>query len=192
MLEQAGVAEPEQVYLSWDTRIRLLTNPSVWGGVAAAFGIACLLFTILMVAISRRPEALLLGIGLFIGFMALYVVIAVFIDLFGGFKASFAITTLGVRSASGKGAKGAADAAFWSGVLLGSASAAGAGLLARSEQQVFIPYSEVTALKMRPARLYIVVKGGLLDKPIGLYCTPENYAETARILRQMCPGARLG
>jgi len=186
----AGGATPEQLWLAWEARIRVLLNPAVWGGVLAAFGISSCLLSVLMLFISKSPWALAIGGGLFLFFMVLFVLIGAVIDLFGGFRTTFALTTHGVRSIAGKGAGRAADAAFWGGVLLGSAAGAGAGLLAKSEQNVFIPYGEVTKVKIRSGRRYIVVKGGFMQKPIGLYCTPENFAQTEAILRQLCTAAQ--
>ncbi len=190
-MANTGEAGGEELRLAWDNRIRILLNPSVWGGVLAAFGISTCLFTALMLAISKSPWALVVGGGIFTFFMAVFVVVGLAIDLFGGFRTTFALTTHGVRSIAGKGAGRAADAAFWTGVLLGSAGAAGAGLLAKSERNVCIPYGEVTKVKFKPGRRYILVKGGFLQKPIGLYCTPENYDQAEAILRQECSGATI-
>jgi hypothetical protein len=187
VVPQAG--DSEQLWLSWESRVRILLNPSVWFGVLLAFGVSTCLFTALMLAISKSPWALAVGAGIFTFFMVIFLFVGLVIDLFGGFRVSFALTTLGVRSISGKGAKMAADAAFWTGVLAGSAGAMGAGLLAKSEAFVFIPYEEVSKVKLRPGRRYILVKGGTLQKPIGLYCTDENYPQAEAILRQQCTGA---
>ena len=186
-----GETGGEELWLAWDARVRVLLNPSVWGGVLLAFGISSCLFTALMLFISKSPWALAVGAGIFAFFMAIFVVVGLAIDLFGGFQTTFALTTQGVRSIAGKAAGRAADAAFWTGVLLGSAGAAGAGLLAKSEKNVYIPYGEVTKVKFKPGRRYILVKGVFLQKPIGLYCTPENYDQAEAILRQECPGATI-
>lgn len=186
---QAGAA-PEQLWLAWETRVRILLNPSVWGGVLAAFGISSCLLSLLFLIISKSPWALAIGAGLFAFIMVIFVLVGAAIDLFGGFHVTFALTTHGVRSIAGKGAGRAADAAFWGGILMGSMAAAGAGLLAKSEKNVFIPYGEVTKVKVRTGRRYILVKGGFMDKPIGLYCTPENFAHAEAILRQLCTGAQ--
>lgn len=185
-----GEGVPEQLWLAWETRVRVLFNPAVWGGVLAAFGISSCLVSLLFLFISKSPWALALGAGLFALFMVIFVLVGAAIDLFGGFHTTFALTTHGVRSIAGKGAGRAADAAFWGGVLMGSMAGAGAGLLAKSEQNVFIPYGEVTKVKVRAGRRYIVVKGGFMQKPIGLYCTPENFAHAEAILRQLCTGAQ--
>lgn len=185
---EAG-AEREQVLLAWDTRIKLLGNAHVWANILAAFGISSALLTILLLVISKSVGALAVGGGIFGGFMLLYLMIAVVIDLCGGFKTTFALTTLGVRSVAGKQAGYAADAAFWAGLLTGKLGAMGAGVLAKSEQNVFLQYANIAKVKLRPRSRSILVKGGLVDKPIRLYCTAENYGRAGAILREKCTGA---
>lgn len=188
---ETAEAGTEQLWLTWETRVRVLFNPAVWGGMLVAFGSGACLLSILLLVVSKSLWGLIVPAGVFAFLMGIFVVVALFIDLFGGFRTTFALTTHGVRSIAGKGAGRAADAAFWTGVLLGSAGAAGAGLLAKSERNVCIPYGEVTKVKFKPGRRYILVKGGFLQKPIGLYCTPENYDQAEAILRQECSGATI-
>ena len=183
--------EAERIVLAWENRIKILSNPAVWRGVLLAFGISCALAGIFFFVLSQDVDGLLIGLGAFGGFMVLFLLIGAVIDLFGGFRVRFALTTAGVRSMSGKGAKAAAGTAFWVGVLAGNPATAGAGLLARSEQNMFIGYDEVKTLEFWPGRRYIEVKAGMLSKPIGLYCLPENYTPAADLLRQMCPTAKV-
>lgn len=186
----AGSSETEGLYLAWENQIRLLSNPDVWRGILMAFGISCALVTVLFLAISKSPWALLVGGGAFAFFILMFVIVGFVIDLFGGFHARFALTTTGIRFIAGKGAGAAADAAFWAGVLLGKGGLAGAGLLAKSEQNTFIAFQDVTEVKSRPGRRNIKVKGGLLQKPIILYCLPDNYTKAEEILRQRCVAAK--
>jgi len=180
--------EPEAIHLTWQARIRLLANDHVWCNMLAAFGIACGLLTVLFLVISKSLMALAVGGGAFAGFMLLYLLIAMVIDLCGGFRVTFALTSLGVRSIAGQGVHHVADAAFWAGVLAGKPGAMGAGLAAKSEQNVFIPYASVTKIKPSPRSRTILVNGGFIDKPIQLYCTADNYALAEAILRECCPG----
>jgi hypothetical protein len=69
-------------------------------------------------------------------------------------------------------------------MIAGSAGAVGAGLAARDEARVFIPWNEIRSLKVRDAARYIAVRGEFGSKPIGLYCTPENFSEVVRILQE--------
>lgn len=180
---------PEQLLLAWDGRIRMLLNPEAWGGLLAALGIPCGLLTALAYFVSKSSEALLFGGGIMLFFLVIIVLVGAVIDLGGGFRVKFALTTRGVRSLMGRGARTAADAAIWTGILSGSLGAVGGGLLARAEQNVFIPFADVRKVRLRPGRGFIRIKGGFLDKPIGLYCTKDRYAQAETILRQRCPGA---
>lgn len=187
-----GAAVSEQVLMTWPARIRVLANASVWSGMAMALGIPGVALGILVAVISKRPEYALLvpAVVLSVTF-AIFILVGVVIDLFGGFQVTFVLTTDGVRSLSGKGARAASTAAVVVGVLAGSAGAAGAGLLARSEQDVFIAWKDVSKIRPNLKRRYILVKGGWADKPIGLYCTAENFDAVMRIVQDHARG-RLG
>lgn len=187
---ETSTPEAEEISLTWENRIRILKNPDVWRGVLMTFGISCFLGAILFFAISKSPWALLVAAGAFAFFIAIFVAVGFVIDLFGGVLVRFALTTFGVRSIAGKGAKIAANTAFWVGVLTGKAGTAGAGILARSEQNNFISFQDVSEVKLRPGRCYIRVKGGFLQKPIALYCLPDNYIDAEAILRQKCSQAK--
>lgn len=182
--------EVEQLELTWENRIKLLLNGGFWSAILLVLGIACGLMTTLLLFISKSATALLVGAGVFGFILVLIVFVAALIDLFGGFRIRYALTTAGVRSIMGREAKLAADAAFWTGVLSGSLGAMGGGMLAKSEQKVFIAFQNVTEVKLRPRRRFIRVKGGFLQKPIALYCLPDIYQEAETILRRQCPTAK--
>ena len=176
---------PEQLRLTWETRIRVLTNPSVWTSMLLALGIPSVLLGIFFAVIAKRPEyALLVPLGFMSILFGIFFLVALVIDLFGGFKAVFFLTTHGVRSVAGKGARAASTVAVLAGVLAGKAGAVGAGLLAESEQNVFIPWKDITKIKVKTWRRYILVKREWGFKPIGLYGTPENFPQVMDIFRQ--------
>jgi len=180
----------EQALLLWPSRVRILFNPIVWTSVVLGFGIASCFVGILFAILARSFWGLLMGAGGFVVFMVIFIGIGIVVDLFGGFRVTFALTSTGVRSVAGKGTAAASSAAVWGGILAANPAAMGAGLLARSEKNVFIPYEEVTKIKVSEGRLYILVKGGFGQKPIGLYCKPENFQQALGILKERCPSAR--
>jgi hypothetical protein len=183
-------AGPEQVLLQWPGRVRVLANPIVWRNILLCFGIPCLLVGGLFLAISGEAgSSFLLAAGLFSFFMILFLLIGLAVDLFGGFRVRFTLTDRGLWSHSGKAARAAYTAAVVGGLVAGSAAAVGAGLLARSEQEVFIPWNEVSKVKVNPRRRHVLVKGSFLQKPIGLYCTAENFAGVLAVLRERCPAS---
>lgn len=184
-VDDGTTVTPEQLLITWETRIRVLTNPSVWTSMLLVLGIPSVLLGILFAVIAERPEyALLVPLGFMSILFGIFIVVALVIDVFGGFKATFFLTTDGVRSVSGKGARAASTAALVAGVLAGNAGAAGAGLLAKSEQNVFIPWKNITKIKVKTGRRFILVKREWGDKPIGLYCTPGNFQQVMDIFRQ--------
>jgi hypothetical protein len=65
-----------------------------------------------------------------------------------------------------------------------------AGSQAKSEQNVFILYGEVTKIKLFNRRRYILVKGDWSQKPIGLYCNKNNFADVVQLLRDRCPSTQ--
>jgi hypothetical protein len=182
-----GPGSPEVVHHAWEARVRVLANPAAWRGVGLSLGGGALALGVLFTAISKSVAGLYLGGGLFAGLMLLFVLIGGVIDLCGGFRVRFLLTSRGVYSLSGKGARAAANTALVGGLLTGNLAGMGAGALARAEQTVFIPYGEVTRLKA--GGRHILVKGGWAQKPIRLDCPPEEFPRVLQFLRERCPGA---
>jgi len=183
-LDDVTTLPPEQLHLSWETRIRVLTNPTVWFSLLLAFGIPSVLLGIFVAVISKRPEyALMVPLVAMSVLFGLFILVGLVIDLFGGFKVVFYLTSHGVRSVAGKGAKAASTAAVLAGIFSGNPGAVGTGLLAESEQNVFIPWKDISKLKVKTWRRFIMIKREWGYKPIGLYCTPENFPQVMEIFR---------
>ena len=150
-----------------------------------AFGIPSVLLGIFFAIVAKRADyALLVPLGLMAIMLGIFFLVALVIDLFGGFKVTFLLTSQGVRSVAGKGAKAASTAAVLAGILSGKSGVLGAGLLAESEQNVFISWKDVTQVKVWAARRYILIKREWGYKPIGLYGTPENFTQIMAIIQQ--------
>jgi hypothetical protein len=176
----------ETVLYSWESSVRVLSNPSAWSGVAISLGGGALALGILFAFITKSIKGFYLAAAIFGGLMLIFVLVAGVIDMFGGFRMHFILTSQGVRSVSGKGAKAAANAVVVGGILAGNLTGMATGLLARSEQNVFIPYNEVSKVKVNSRRRYILVKGDWSQKPIGLYCTNDNFTGVLQLLREHC------
>lgn len=180
---------PEQVWIAWEARIRVLGNPFLLRGLAVALGAGCVAVTLLLLLLTRRPAALVVGFGLAVLFGLAFIVVAGVIDLLGGFRATFALTSRGIRYIAGGAAGRAADAAFWAGLLASSAAVAGAGLLAQAERSVFLAYEDVRRVRVHPTQPAVRVRGAFGQKPIVLYCTPESFDPVLEILRRECRAA---
>ena len=190
MSEKDSIQE-ETVLHSWESSVHVLTNPSAWSGVALSLGGGALGLGILFTFISKSIKGLYVAAAIFGGLMCIFVLVGGIIDIFGGFRVNFILTNLGLRSISGKGARAAAGAAVVGGIIAGNLAAIGAGKLAESEQNIFIPYNEVTKVKVNQRRRYILVRGDWSQKPIGLYCNNDNFASVLLILKENCSSAQI-
>ena len=189
MNDKSSIPEKTVLY-SWVASVRVLSNPSAWSGVTLCFGIGALFLGILFTFITKSLAGLYLSSGIFGGLMFIFILVGGVIDIFGGFRVNFILTSDGVRSISGKGAKTAAKAAFVGGVLTGNLTGMAAGAAAESEQDVSILYSEVTKVKVNSRRQYILVKGDWLQKPIGLYCNKDNFTGVLHLLQERCSSTK--
>ena len=189
-MEKTSPKSAEDVLYTWQSAVHVLTNPSAWGGVAMSLGGGALAVGIFLTFISKSIKGLYMCAAIFAGLMLIFVFVGGIIDIFGGFRVTFILTSAGIRSLSGKGAKNAANAAIIGGLLAGNLTGMAAGTLAKSEQNVFIPYAEVTTVKIKSRRRYILVKGDWSEKPIGLYCHKDNFADIVRLLHEKCTSAK--
>ena len=179
----SAAAENEEVLFRWDHKIKMLFNPVLWGSFVACFGIPAVLLGIGLTFTGNMKVAVFLPAGLIVFFAVIWVLTGIVIDLGGGFFASFVISSKGIYFSSGPGAKAAANAATVIGVLAGSATGAGAGLLARSEQDAFLAWEKLKKVKVRKSIRYIFVRGGFGNKPIGLYCNKENFEQVLALVQ---------
>jgi hypothetical protein len=130
----------------------------------------------------------ILAAGIIAFFAVIWVITGIVIDIGGGFSASFVITSRGIYFTSGPGSKKAADIATLIGAFAGSAGAAGAGLLARAEQDNAVEWEKIKKVKVRKGIRYIFVRGSFGHKPIGLYCNKENFEPVLALIQSKFKG----
>jgi hypothetical protein len=184
-MNEATAETPEQLLLTWEGRIRLLANSGVWKSILMAFGIPSMLLGVLVGFVTKRPEyGLAVPLVAMAVLLTIYLLVAAVIDLFGGFKVTFFLTTRGVRSVLGRGPQAVSTTAILMGLFTGKHGGVATGVLAKSEQNVFIPWTDITKIKVSPGRRSILIKREWGYKPIELYCTPDNFPEAMTILRQ--------
>ena len=184
----AAAPEKEEVLFKWDHRIKMLFNPVLWGNFVACFGIPAILLGGGFSFTGHLQGAALLAAGLIAFFAVIWFITGIVIDIGGGFAASFVITNRGIYFSSGPGSKKAADIATLIGVLAGSASTAGAGFLARAEQDTDVEWEKIKKVKVRKGMRYIYVRGSFGNKPIGLYCNKENFEPVLALIQSKFKG----
>ncbi len=181
----------EEVLFKWDHKIKMLFNPVLWGSFLACFGIPAILLGIGFSFTGDLKVAVLFPAVLVAFFAVIWFIVGIVIDIGGGFSASFVITTRGIYFSSGPQAKKAADMAALIGALAGSAATAGVGMLARAEQDTSVEWGKIRKVKIRAAMHYIYVRGSFGNKPIGIYCMPDNFQKVLDMVRAKCPGAKV-
>ncbi|RPI28209.1 MAG: hypothetical protein EHM61_05860 [Acidobacteria bacterium] len=179
----------EQVLMGWEKRVRVLFNPAMWVYVLLGFGAGACFVGLLFTALGAGAAGFLLAAILLVVCLVISFIAMLAIDLFGGLRSVFALTTRGARSIAGKAAQGISFGTTVVGILFRSPLVAGAGLLAESEQSLFIEYERVRTVKFNPRRQVILIRKRRLSKPVALYCTDEVFQRALDILRERCPGA---
>ncbi|MBS0337738.1 MAG: hypothetical protein JSS40_13140 [Proteobacteria bacterium] len=168
-------AEEGQVLMQWHSKVRMLSSKRLWKMFLLVFGIPALLLGILVSFIADPATGALACGGGFALFAVVWALVGVAVDLGGGFSASYVVTDKGVHFASGKGARAAAEIAAVGGLLAGKPGMAGAGMLARAEQDTFLAWDAIGKVSVSDGSFYIELRGKSAAKPVGLYCTPENF-----------------
>jgi hypothetical protein len=184
----SGDTRGQTILAQWDFRIPILSNPTLMRSLGLAFGIPIVGMGLFLAVIAKPVVALVVSLclaGLF--FVGLLIATAV---LGGGYNASFFLTSDGAWFLSGRREQRIADLVSAGGVVAGSLSAAGAGLLAQSEKCLFIPWKDVSTVKVSEGNRVITVRSGSSVKPIALYCTPENFREVRAIVRKQTSSAQ--
>lgn len=177
--------EAEEALLpGWSHQIRMLFSARLWKSFLLVFGIPALLLSIVVSFASGPGDGMVVlfgGLGLF---GVLWALVGAIVDLTGGFTAAYLVTDRGVHSRLGKGARGAAEAATLIGILARSPSGAGAGMLALSEQDGFIAWSDIRKLTISDRSRYVQIRAGFGSKPIGIYCTEQNYSVVRDLIQE--------
>jgi hypothetical protein len=176
--------EAEEALLpGWSHQIRMLFSARLWKSFVYVFGIPVLLLSIVMTFASKPGDGMVVllgGLGLF---GLLWALVGAVVDLTGGFTAAFLVTDRGVHFRLGKGARGAAEAATLIGILARSPSGAGAGMLALSEQDGFIAWSDIRKVTISDRSRYVQIRAGFGSKPIGIYCTEQNFSAVCDLIQ---------
>jgi hypothetical protein len=176
--------EPESV-VAWERKIPLLTNLFMLKDLALVFGIAGLVLLAFMLLISGGEDVgQMLGIwalcmGIIVGLLA----IACGVVLLNRMSLSFEVGPKGILMSMGKKERRLNALTTMVGLLSGSAQAAGAGLLASSREDFFVPWRDVRKVTVYGRKKVIVLNVGMLT-PLRVYCTDDNFARVVQAVRK--------
>ncbi len=179
---EVSTAAQEEILHYWEYDIPLFGNRYLMGAIGLAFGIPLVLLSILVAVVAGKllpGLVILVGLGVPIAAIILLVCLIV-----GRFHAAFAVTTRGVRYRAGKFERMVAGVTAAGGAVLGSASAAGAGLLALSDTAAFIAWEDAAGIAVDPKRRTVLVRRNTFFKPIRLYCSAADFEMIARTVEE--------
>jgi hypothetical protein len=178
--EMIASDDKEEVLLEWQYRLPFL-HVSLLKKVLMAFGIPILVAGVILAMLIGVVNGLVIML-IVAGIFLIGVLVAALVYR-NGFHFIFRLTADGIWSHMGKREERIANATTAGGILAGSPGATGAGLLAKAEQNVFIPWKDVRKLKVIEKDCFIKVGRSFGYKPIGIYCSPENFNLALAIIR---------
>jgi hypothetical protein len=175
--------------ISWDVDIPLATNPVILMDLLKALGGGLLLVFIILAVASLSEgnlEAILNAFKISVILLVVFIVLAwVIMWIFFGnkFHARFTVTRKGTSYETfDKRAKTASRLAIIAGTLLGKPVVAGSGLLAMSQESMFLKWKGVFKTTFDDKRKTIALRN-TWRKIIVIYCTKDNYDKVSEFVK---------
>lgn len=175
--------------LVWGVQIPILTNPFMLWDLFRVFGLVFVIFFVFMYLITQGIDLdqLLSIVGMIMGIIFGLFRFAGLLIYWNGIDACFEITEKGAGYKAGKKAKRMNKIVLLLGLLAGSARVAGAGLLATSQEEQFFPWRQIHKATIHK-RWRVISLSNNWRTVIRLYCTPENFDDAERLVRQYMAG----
>lgn len=176
--------------MSWETDIRLVTNPNIVKAWLKAMLATYVLIMLIMATIfigTGEYDSLPMLAGIFalvvVGLFVLGLVIMLVV-LGNRYRARFTVSDEGILYESlDTRANTLARLTVVAGLLSGRAGVSGAGMLAVAEQQVQLRWPAVFAARFQSGKKTIILRNQWRDL-MHIYCTEENYADVAALVEQ--------
>ena len=168
--------------IQWQISVPIFRNTVILKQLGLAIGIPFGLVALVIGLSSGKSIYTLYGLGLIAALLFLTWLFIMTIYR-GKYEAEFVLDGKGVLcSTQAKQAKknriiNALTVVL--GLLSGKPTAAGAGMLAQSRQEVFLNWNRVTKVKCKPNSRTILLRGGWTEQ-IALFCADENYLQIER------------
>jgi hypothetical protein len=171
--------------LTWDIAYPLLTSRFFWLDMLKVWGLTYVFIALLLGSIIGLSEGLeealpVVGImGLVVGGLFILSLLVVLVLFARGYPTRFTVTPQGVRAETiSRAALTSNRAAVLMGLLAASATTAGAGLLAMSQEQMSFPWRRIQRVTEYP-HLRVITLSNSWRTVARLYCRPEDYATIA-------------
>ncbi|WP_424359916.1 hypothetical protein [Methanocella sp. MCL-LM] len=196
MLNGEQRTESVHTELRWRRKVPLINNLVLWRDLAVVL-VGSMIIFFLIIAVATGGEdlwALLQVAGLVLCIMLALLAIAVLVLwalTLGGPVAEFSINSKGIGYEAGKRSKTINSGIVAAGILAGSLNTAGAGMIAKSQEALFISWNEVRSVKIHRRQRVLYVRPKMLVGPIALYCTPDNFSQAETMVREYVPANKI-
>jgi hypothetical protein len=175
--------------LVWEIDVPLITDRFVVGALLRVFGITALIMGGLLTLLfgvqgewDAVPQMWVAVLATCAGLMVLGLLVMVLVFR-NRMRFRYTLDAEGIRCETiDRVARTGNRAAIAAGVLLGRPQAAGAGLIARSQEDQRIEWGGAFRAEYKPAARVVVLRNAWRRLML-VYCTPETYAQAAEIIR---------
>lgn len=193
-----GEQRAENVHseLRWHRKVPLINNIVLWRDLAIVI-LGSMIIFFLIIAVATGGEdlwALLQIAGLVLCIMLTLLMIGIlvlWVLTLGGPEAEFSISSKGIGYEAGKRSKTINSGIVAAGILAGSLNTTGAGMIAKSQEALFIGWNDVGSVKFHRRQRVIYVRPKMLVGPIALYCTPDNFSRAEIMVREYVPAHKI-
>ncbi len=176
--------------LQWQIRVPIFRNRVIVKQLGLAVGVPFGLVALVIGLSTGKSVYTLYGLGL-VAALLLLSWLFIWVVYRGQYEVEFELDSRGVRcrtqAEQAKKNKIVNNLTLALGFLSGRLTAAGAGMLAQSRQDVFLRWDRVTRVKYKPKSRAILLRGGLTES-LALFCAQENYARVERVVRERLAG----
>ncbi len=169
----------------WTNSIPIFKNLIILKQLGIAVGLPFgLVIAFILISSGWSKDSLYAAALIITALLLVYLLIKV---VYGGkYEAEFAVDEKGIycRTEEKQASKSRLlnGLTVLAGIFSGNPAVSGAGLLAKSKNRIFIPWTNVSKIKYIEKHFVILINGGFAEK-ITLFCTRENYGEIERIIK---------
>lgn len=178
--------------LAWSARMPVVTSPVVVKQLVFALGAGALFVALLMVAMGAYA-ALPWVAGIFLGLVALALVIGAAIQFFskGGPMGEFAITGEGIGYRAGKESRALNRATLAGSAIGGSLAGTGGSLINIGREMESMSWDEVRTVTVDRRDRSLLFYRRTLIRPIVLYAADENFDDAVALIERYATNAVL-
>lgn len=167
--------------MMWDMEVPIFKNKIILKQLSIAIGIPFGILIIFMFIVKAYYGVLLVGVTLIL------TVLFVMIFFNGTYDVTFVINQKGIlcktQQKQRKKVKTLSIITVLAGFISNNPTVAGAGMLANSSANVFIPWKGVRKVKYLENQKYIMISAGFGEN-IAVFCTEDNYNQVKYLFIQ--------